>query len=108
MTARRGSEAYSQVACGLYINGAHTLASMLCLIFERSNEEYPSQRDSYESPESRPKWVDVGTASQWFKTVTRDTWDDNNFYPHDDSKNPIRGLQLWRQAANATLPTHVR
>lgn len=60
------------------------------------------------SPENRAKWVDQGMAPRWFKTVTRDTWDDNNYYPHDYSSNPIRGLQLWRTAANATLATHVR
>lgn len=56
----------------------------------------------------RAQWVDQGMAPQWFKTVTRDTWDDNNYYPHDYSRNPIRGLQLWRQAANAPLSVHVR
>ncbi len=44
----------------------------------------------------------------WFKTVTRDTWDDNNFMPGDYAVNPVRALQLWRQAASAPLPVWVR
>ncbi|MBI3450076.1 MAG: alpha/beta hydrolase [Acidobacteria bacterium] len=45
---------------------------------------------------------------KWFKTVTRETWDDNNFLPGDYAVNPVRGLRLWRQAARPPLHVWVR
>jgi pimeloyl-ACP methyl ester carboxylesterase len=45
---------------------------------------------------------------RWFRTVTRDTWDDNNFMPHDYSANPRRGLFLWREAQKPLLAVWVR
>ena len=47
-------------------------------------------------------------ARAWFKTVTRATWDDNNFLPGDYSSNPIVGLRLWREAARPPLHVWVR
>lgn len=52
--------------------------------------------------------VDERLAPRWFKTVTRDTWDDNNFYPGDYARHPVRALQLWRMAAEPPLPVWVR
>ncbi len=52
--------------------------------------------------------VDKYMAPLWFKTVTRATWDDNNFLPGDYAVNPIRGLRLWRMAAEPALHTWVR
>lgn len=61
-----------------------------------------------ETPRERAMRIDLGLAPHWFKTVTRDTWDDNNYYPHDYARHPVRALQLWRQAAEPTLPIWVR
>ena len=47
-------------------------------------------------------------AATWFKTVTRETWDDNNFLPRDYAIHPLRALQLWKQAAQPTLPVWIR
>ncbi|MDL1891940.1 hypothetical protein FBQ87_03480 [Sphingobacteriales bacterium CHB3] len=47
-------------------------------------------------------------APRWFKTVTRETWDDNNFLPGDYAVNPVRGLRLWREAAAPGLHVWVR
>src|SRR4030067_1470682 len=47
-------------------------------------------------------------APKWFKTVTRETWDDNNFLPGDSAVNPGRGLRLWREAAAPKLHVWVR
>jgi pimeloyl-ACP methyl ester carboxylesterase len=47
-------------------------------------------------------------APLWFKTVTRETWDDNNFLPSDYAVNPILGLRLWRWAAEPELHVWVR
>ena len=56
----------------------------------------------------RAQWVDTVMAPLWFKTVTRETWDDNNFYPHDYARHPVRALQLWRTAQQPPLPVWVR
>ena len=52
--------------------------------------------------------VDQYLAPQWFRTVTRMTWDDNNFMPRDYAIHPLRGQQLWMEAARPMLPVWVR
>ena len=52
--------------------------------------------------------IDTYMVPKWFKTVTRETWDDNNFLPGDYAVNPIRGLRLWREAAEPRLHVWVR
>jgi pimeloyl-ACP methyl ester carboxylesterase len=52
--------------------------------------------------------IDQYMAPNWFKTVTRQTWDDNNFLPGDYATNPIRGLRLWREAAEPPIHVWVR
>jgi pimeloyl-ACP methyl ester carboxylesterase len=47
-------------------------------------------------------------APKWFKTVTRETWDDNNFLPGDYAVNPRLGLRLWREAASPKLHVWIR
>jgi pimeloyl-ACP methyl ester carboxylesterase len=59
------------------------------------------------SAEQRIKFADA-MGERWFKTVTRKTWDDNNFMSHDYALNPRRGLFLWREAATPSLPVWVR
>jgi pimeloyl-ACP methyl ester carboxylesterase len=49
-----------------------------------------------------------GMAQKWFKTVTRTTWDDNNFMPYDYAVHPLRALFLWRQAQSPSLPVWIR
>jgi len=61
-----------------------------------------------ENPAERASLVDNMMAPMWFKTVTRATWDDNNFLPADYAIHPLRGLQRWLDASSATLPVHVR
>jgi pimeloyl-ACP methyl ester carboxylesterase len=58
--------------------------------------------------ERRVAAIDRYMAPQWFKTVTRETWDDNNFLPGDYAVNPVRGLRLWREAAAPKLHVWVR
>jgi pimeloyl-ACP methyl ester carboxylesterase len=57
--------------------------------------------------EQRDKYVE-GMASRWFKTVTRRTWDDNNFMSYDYAVNPRRGLFLWREAQAPPLTVWIR
>jgi pimeloyl-ACP methyl ester carboxylesterase len=58
--------------------------------------------------EQRVAAVDAYVAPHWFKTVTRETWDDNNFLPGDYAVHPVRGLRLWREAARPPLHVWVR
>lgn len=63
---------------------------------------------SHPALDFRIKGVDQYMAPRWFKTVTRETWDDNNYLPGDYAVNPVRGLRLWREAARPELPVWVR
>ncbi len=58
--------------------------------------------------QQRAQMVDHYLAPQWFKTVTRETWDDNNYLPRDYAIHPLRGLQLWQRAAEPELPVSIR
>lgn len=49
-----------------------------------------------------------GMGQKWFKTVTRQTWDDNNFMSYDYAIHPRRGLFLWRDAQAPALPVWIR
>ncbi len=60
------------------------------------------------TPERRIATMDNYMGPHWFKTVTRETWDDNNFLPGDYVVNPVRGLRLWREAARPNLHVWVR
>ncbi len=57
--------------------------------------------------EERARYAE-GMGRRWFKTVTRRTWDDNNFMPYDYAVNPRRGLSLWREAQRPSLPVWIR
>ncbi len=58
--------------------------------------------------ERRVAAIDSYMAPLWFKTVTRETWDDNNFLPGDYAVDAVLGLRLWRQAARPPLHVWVR
>jgi pimeloyl-ACP methyl ester carboxylesterase len=60
------------------------------------------------SPSARASMVDAFLAPQWFKTVTPETWHDNNFLPRDYAIHPLRAQQLWRTAAEPPLPVWIR
>lgn len=59
------------------------------------------------TPDERATNVE-GLGRQWFKTVTRLTWDDNNFMSYDYAVNPRRGLSLWREAQAPLLSVWIR
>jgi pimeloyl-ACP methyl ester carboxylesterase len=59
------------------------------------------------TPQQRARYVE-GLGQRWFRTVSRRTWDDNNFMSYDYAINPRRGLFLWREAATPTLPVWIR
>jgi len=58
--------------------------------------------------EQRISGVNQYLVPKWFKTVTRETWHDNNFLPGDYAVNPILGLRLWREAAEPPLHVWIR
>jgi pimeloyl-ACP methyl ester carboxylesterase len=69
----------------------------------------------YESPPGMLDWTPEQRATfaermadGWFRTVTRRTWDDNNFMPYDYAIHPRRALFLWRDAAAPSLPVWIR
>jgi pimeloyl-ACP methyl ester carboxylesterase len=59
------------------------------------------------SLEQRIRYADQ-MGSRWFRTVTRKTWDDQNFMSFDYAIHPLRGLFLWREAAEPSLPVWIR
>lgn len=59
------------------------------------------------TPEQRARFAD-GMGQRWFRTVTRLTWDDNNFMSYDYAVNPRRGLFLWREAQAPLLSVWIR
>lgn len=72
-------------------------------------------RSYYENPPGMLAWTAAqragyaeGMGLKWFRTVTRQTWDDNNFMSYDYAINPRRGLFLWREAQAPSLPVWIR
>ncbi len=62
----------------------------------------------YDTYEKRVATMDKFMGARWFKYVTRETWDDNNFFPTDYAAHPVMGLRLWREAARPPLHVWVR
>jgi len=67
------------------------------------------------SPTDMLKWTSEerttfieGLGERWFKTVTRETWDDNNFMTYDYAVNPRRALFLWRAAQKPLIQVWIR
>lgn len=52
--------------------------------------------------------VDNYTAPVWFKTLTKDFFDDNNFLPEIYSLDSIHGTVLWNQSASVLLQVAIR
>jgi pimeloyl-ACP methyl ester carboxylesterase len=54
---------------------------------------------------SRIAYVDTILTEKWFKTVTKQTWDENNYFPDNYSRDPQPGQLLWDEVA--AVPFHV-
>jgi pimeloyl-ACP methyl ester carboxylesterase len=74
----------------------------------RMSTKDPARAAYLSTPARRVAAIDGYMAPMWFKTVTRETWDDNNFRPGDYAVDPVRGLRLWREAARPPLHVWVR
>jgi pimeloyl-ACP methyl ester carboxylesterase len=97
----------SQVALQLAIDHPDLIESVVLIagVLKSYYASTPAMLDW--NLEQRSKYVqDFG--ERWFKTVTRRTWDDNNYMSYDYAVNPLRGLFLWREAARPTLPVWIR
>lgn len=60
------------------------------------------------SPAERAKLVDERLAAQWFKFVTKATFEFNNYRPPQYSLDPEVGAQRWQAVAETPLPTLIR
>lgn len=60
------------------------------------------------SLEERVTAVDRGLAPHWFKTVTKATFDFNNYAPPQYARDLSRAIELWRQSAAVPLPVMIR
>ena len=98
----------TQVALRLALDNPDKIRAVIIISGVPKNATLDAQRGTYVSPEQRAEYMDTTMAPRWFKTVTRDTWDDNNYYPHDYAIHPVRALQLWREAARPPLPVMIR
>jgi pimeloyl-ACP methyl ester carboxylesterase len=60
------------------------------------------------TPEKREKLIEAYWAPQWFKTVTKETWDANMWMPADYCKDNIIGEKLFDESAAVSLPVMIR
>lgn len=96
----------TQVALGLALERPDLVRAVVIIsgvpkILPISFPEPPTLAD-------RVALVDDVLAPRWFKTVTEETWHDNNFLPRDYALHDLRALQLWRLAARPSLPVWIR
>jgi len=100
----------TQVALRLALRNPDNVSAVILLAGTARYE--PPQIDESDGPgptlEERVKAVDSFVAPRWFKSITRETWDDNNFLPGDYVRNPVLGLRLWRTAARPPLHVWIR
>jgi pimeloyl-ACP methyl ester carboxylesterase len=72
----------------------------------------PSRRDSTgKTPMSREERVDGMDrymGPRWFKTVTKETFDANNYAPPQYSRDSARAMTLWRKSSAVPLPVMIR
>lgn len=64
--------------------------------------------DTSPSLQERIRYQDEYMAPKWFKTVTLETWNDNNFPPRSYSLDQERGARLFEQVSHGPLPIYVR
>jgi len=60
------------------------------------------------TPRGRAIAVDQYLAANWFKTVTKKTWDDNMFLAEHYSNDLSTGQALWDESASVSLPVLIR
>jgi pimeloyl-ACP methyl ester carboxylesterase len=72
----------------------------------------PSRRDSTGKTlvtlEERVNGIDRFMAPRWFKTVTKQTFDINNYAPAQYARDSVRAAALWRASSSVPLPVMIR
>ncbi len=72
--------------------------------------KFTSNYISYEpaSLQQRILYIEKSLAPHWFKTVSRQTWDEGNFTPEIFTKDSIKAKKYWDQMSSVPIPTMVR
>ena len=72
--------------------------------------KFTSNYVSYEpsSLQQRIFYIEKSMAPQWFKTVSKETWDSGNFHPEIFTKDSIKAKKYWDQMSSISIPTMVR
>jgi pimeloyl-ACP methyl ester carboxylesterase len=100
----------TQLAARLAINHPEKVSAVVLLTGAplanfATDTNYAKYYDTYEK---RIATMDKFMGARWFKFVTQETWDDNNFFPTDYAVHPVMGLRLWREAARPPLHVWIR
>jgi pimeloyl-ACP methyl ester carboxylesterase len=67
---------------------------------------YPSYEPR--SLAQRISYVENVLSKQWFKSVSKDTWDKGNFAPETFCKDTIKARQYWNMMSSVPIPVMVR
>lgn len=60
------------------------------------------------SLQQRIYYIERSLAPQWFKTVSKETWDSGNFHPQAFTKDSIAAKKYWDQMSAVPIPIMVR
>src|SRR5262249_13763594 len=75
-------------------------------------QPFPSPKDpSFRKPatsDERIEYVDASWAQKWFKYVTPETWESNNYPAEMFTNDPVRGEQVRQQVELAPLEVKIR
>jgi hypothetical protein len=73
---------------------------------------FPSPKDptwkTRATPEERVEIVNEGWAQKWFRYVTHETWESNNYPAEMFPNDPVRSEQVRQQVESALLPVKIR
>jgi pimeloyl-ACP methyl ester carboxylesterase len=97
----------SQVALRLAIEQPERV-SAVALLSGVAESHYPPPGGMQQMTLAQRHSYAEAMGSRWFRTVTPQTWHDNNFMPYDYAVNPLTGTLLWRRAAEPALSTWIR
>ena len=101
----------TQVAVGLATRHADLIGGVV-IVGGEPMRFGPSRRDSTGrtpmSREERTKGIDEFFAPRWFKTVTKRSFDLNNYAAAQYSRDPVRARALWQASSDVPLPVMVR